>query len=144
ALGIALGIAWMVGLPTSGAAAGSAGPSRVACIDKTFPNLAGQNGVILTLSANGSYSVTYESYGPAKTKQGLRCLFDANPLIFSCTTPNASWALIATKTDERSIDGAAKVTDAHVYKIEAVKTPEGEPQTQQVFRFPLAACKAAR
>jgi len=64
--------------------------------------------------------------------------------VFHCVTANAGWGIFGRKIDERSIDGDGKATDAHVYKIEAIKTPQGEPRTEQDFRFPLDACSASR
>ena len=100
--------------------------------------------VTLARQANGSYTATCEAYGPPKTKKGLKCAFDADPFVFHCVTANAGWGIFGRKIDERSIDGDGKATDAHVYKIEAIKTPQGEPRTEQDFRFPLDACSASR
>jgi hypothetical protein len=120
------------------------GPARVSCSQKTFPNIQGQNAVTLARQANGSYTARYEAYGPAKTQKGLKCVFDANPLVFHCETANAGWGIVGRKLDEKSIDGDGKTTDEHVYKIEAIKTPQGEPRTEKEFRFALDACKAER
>ena len=84
---------------------------------------------------------TYEAYGPVKTKKGLRCHFDANPLVFACANQNAAWGLSSMKLDERSIDLDGKAADAHVYKIEAVRAPLGEPRVEQELRLPIASCK---
>lgn len=40
-------------------------------------------------------------------------------------------------------DGPARVTCSRK-KIEAIKTPSGEPRSEQELRFPLDACKAER
>src|SRR5262245_38319913 len=128
----------------AGSATGAEGPARVTCSQKTFPNIQGQNAVTLARQANGSYTARYEAYGPAKTQKGLKCVFDANPLVFHCLTANAGWGILAHKLDEKSVDADGKTTDDHVYKIEAVKTPQGEPRTEKEFRFPLDACKAER
>jgi hypothetical protein len=125
-------------------AAPAEGPARITCSQKTFPNLPGQNAVTLARQPNGSYTASYESYGPPKTRKGLKCAFDANPLVFHCLTANAGWGIFASKLDERSIDGAGKATDEHVYKVEAVSTPQGEPRPEKELRFPLDSCKAER
>jgi hypothetical protein len=116
----------------------------VACTQKTFPNIQGQNAVTLARLANGSYTATYEAYAAPKTKKGLKCSFDADPTVFHCVTANASWGLFGKKLDERSIDGDGKAKDERVYVIEAVKTPAGEPRTEQTFRFAMEACKGER
>src|SRR5262245_47803170 len=114
-------------------AAGADGPARVTCSQKTFPNIQGQNAVTLAREAKGTYAATYEAYGAPKTKKGLKCSFDADPRVFYCVTANASWGIFGKKLDERSIDGDGKAKDEHVYEIEAVKTPAGEPRTEQKF-----------
>ena len=63
--------------------------------------------------AKGPYA---EAYGPPKTKKGLKCRFDGDPIVFHCATANAGW----------------------------VKTPEGEPRVEQAFRFAIDACKGER
>jgi hypothetical protein len=128
----------------AGAAAAVDGPARVNCNQKTFPNLPGQNAVTLARQANGSYTATIEAYAGPKTRKSLKCRFDADPMVFACVTANASWGLFGKKLDERSIDGDGKAKDDHVYKIEAIKTPAGEPRVEQELRFPLDACKAER
>jgi len=120
------------------------GPVRITCSHKAFPNLPGQNAVTLARQPSGSYTASYESYGAPKTRKGLKCAFDANPLVFHCLTANAGWGIFGSKLDERSIDGAGKATDEHVYKVEAVSTPEGEPRPEKELRFPLDSCKAER
>lgn len=121
-------------------AADGTGPGRVECKEKTFPNVKGQNAVVLQREPNGGYRATYEAYGPAKTKKKLTCVFDANPLVFHCSAGDA-WALISTKVDEREITSDGKAHDNHVYKIEAVRNPAGEPHVESEFRFALDSCK---
>jgi hypothetical protein len=125
-------------------AAPAAGPARVSCSQKSFPNIQGQNAFSLARQADGGYTARYEAYGPAKTQKGLKCTFDVDPLVFHCETASASWGIFGRKLDERSIDGSGKAIDEHVYKVEAVKAPQGEPRTEKEFRFPLDACKAER
>ncbi|HEY7372114.1 MAG TPA: hypothetical protein VIF57_08155 [Polyangia bacterium] len=138
-------IAAIVGVLLVGSAvAGPDGPARVACTQKTFPNIQGQNAVALARQANGSYTATYEAYAAPKTKKGLTCRFDADPMVFHCLTANASWGVFGKKVDERSIDGDGKAKDERVYVIEAVKTPAGEPRAEQTFRFGIEACKGER
>jgi hypothetical protein len=117
-------------------------PQQLGCSAKSYPNLVGQNAVILRREPGGGYIATYEAHGPAKTKKGLRCVFDANPLVFACTSASGAWGLYSKKLDERSISSTGKAEDAHVYEIDAVKTPEGEPRTESEFRFELSACRA--
>jgi len=139
-----LAAAMVVVLVLGSSAALADGPPRVTCGHKTFPNIQGQNAVTLARQANGSYTASYEAYGAPKTKKGLKCVFDVDPIVFHCAAANASWGIFGKKVDERSIDGDGKVTDEHFYKIEAIKTPAGEARSEQELRFPLDACKAAR
>ncbi len=118
------------------------GPARVLCSQRAFPNLPGQNAVTLSRQSNGTYTARYESYGAPKTKKDLTCVFDGNPLIFHCLAPHAVWGIFGSKVDERTIDRDGKASEAHVYSIQAVKAPEGEPHTEQDLRFPLDTCKA--
>src|SRR5262245_48983811 len=94
------------------------GAARVTCSHKTFPNVQGQNAVTLARQTKGTYTATYESYGAPKTRNGLKCRFDSNPIVFYCLTANASWGIVGTKIHERSIDGDGKVTDEQAYKVE--------------------------
>lgn len=138
-------MAGLLGLLALGSSVALAdGAARVTCSHKTFPNIQGQNAVTLVRQASGSYTASYEAYGAPKTKKGLKCVFDVDPIVFHCVTANASWGIFGQKLAERSIDGDGKVTDEHLYKIEAVKNPAGEARTDLELRFPLDACKATR
>jgi hypothetical protein len=129
--------AMAVVLVLDSSAAAAEGPARLSCSQKTFPNIQGQNAVTLARQANGTYTANYEAYGAPKTKKGLKCSFDADPKVFHCMTANASWGIFGKRLDEKSIDGDGKVKDEHVYEIEAVKTPVGEPRTEQKYRFAI-------
>src|SRR5262249_52791794 len=134
---VAIGVVLLLG----SSAAGADGPARVTCSQKAFPNIQGQNAVTLEREAKGTYAAPYEAYGAPKTRKGLRCSFDGDPRVFHCITSNSSWGIFGKRLDERSIVGDGKPKDEHVYEIEAVKTPAGEPRTEQTFRFAIDACK---
>lgn len=116
-------------------------PVSITCRDKTFPNLPGENAVVLQRDG-ADYTLTMQSYDKPKVYKKLTCRFHPQDArVFACKSSGSATGFTSEKTQATAIDYSGKETSFNGFVIEGARNPEGEPRTLFTLRFPSSACK---
>lgn len=116
-------------------------PTSITCRDKTFPNLPGENAVVLQRDG-ADYTLTMRSYDKPKVYKKLACRFHPQDArVFACKGGNSAVGFTSEKTQATAIDYSGKENAFSGFVIEGARSPEGEPRTLFTLRFPSSACK---
>ncbi len=116
-------------------------PASITCRDKTFPNLPGENAVVLQRDG-ADYTLTMQSYDKPKVYKKLACRFHPQDArVFACKGGNSAVGFTSEKTQATAIDYSGKENAFSGFVIEGARSPEGEPRTLFTLRFPSSACK---
>jgi hypothetical protein len=114
----------------------------LACRHKTFPNLPGENSVVLVRIAPKKYALTVRSYDKPKRFKGLKCTFhEKDAGTFYCADSGDRRGFFSNRTRELSVTTDGKPQAFEGYTFQAVDAPLGQSRQFVELRFASAQCK---
>jgi hypothetical protein len=115
----------------------------ISCRHKTFPNLPGENAMVLARRGSGGYELTVQSYGKPKSFK-VKCTFhDKDAGTFYCAQGSRR-GFFCNRIRELSVttDGKAQVFEG--YTFQAVNAPLGQARPFMTLRFGREACRIGK
>ena len=126
---------------STGALAAAPG-NVVECRHKAFPNLPGENLVLLARQGAGAFKLTVGSQGSKPREFRVRCTFHAQDAgTFYCAERDRH-GFFSNRTRELSVSTDRKAQTFAGYTFQAVRSPLGDPREFISLRFAREPCRA--